>query len=268
MRLLARVDFKAGRDRLWLTGDLVNRGPEPLKTLRWVYQNRGSIEAVLGNHDLHMLSVWVAEQQLEAGVDYERGTYQRLFPGDTFGEILAAPDRDELLEWLVARPLVLADDEFILVHAALLPEWSVEDALGYSAEVQAALRADRPGFLRAMYGNEPNRWDEGLEGVDRLRVIVNAMCRLRVVDERGDLAFDFSGELADIPAGRRAWFWAEAPEWGTHTVVFGHWSALGLYAQEAPGRRVVGLDSGCVWGGELSAMRLEDRRIFQAPGRV
>jgi bis(5'-nucleosyl)-tetraphosphatase (symmetrical) len=269
MRLLEHIEFDAERDRLWLTGDLVNRGPESLGMLRWVVENQHLLEVVLGNHDLHMLAVAAADRAEERGEDFERGEYQSMHSGDTFDDILAAPDRDELLDWLGRQPLARARGEYALVHAALLPEWSVEDALGFSAEVQAAMQAeDSAEFLKTMYGNEPEKWTDELEGIARLRAIINAMTRLRVVGPDGAMAFDYSGELARMPENRAPWFDAPNPNWGTHTAIFGHWSAIGPCVDERADRRVICLDSGCVWGNKLSAMRLEDRATFQVDSEL
>jgi bis(5'-nucleosyl)-tetraphosphatase (symmetrical) len=155
-----------------------------------------------------------------------------------------------------------AEDGFVLVHAGLLPEWSVEKALALAAEVEARLRADDyRTFLARMYGDEPDHWDDALTGVDRLRVIVNAMTRLRVCGVGGALALDFKGEPGDVPRGLTPWFDMPGRRSAGHTIVFGHWSALGLVTRDD----VVALDSGCVWGRSLSALRLEDRKLFQVP---
>jgi bis(5'-nucleosyl)-tetraphosphatase (symmetrical) len=229
-------------------GDLVNRGPDSLACLRFVKSLGEGAVSVFGNHDLHLLCV--AE-----GVEKTRKR-------DTLGEVLAAPDRDELLAWLRERPLLHAEGGFVLVHAALLPEWSVEKALALAAEVQAQLRGDDYRiFLARMYGDEPNRWSDALTGIDRLRVIVNAMTRLRVCSSDGALALDFKGEPGEVPRGLTPWFDMPERRSAGHTIVFGHWSALGLVTRDD----VVALDSGCVWGRSLSALRLEDRRLFQVP---
>ncbi|AWV91201.1 diadenosine tetraphosphatase [Bradymonas sediminis] len=294
-RLLEHVNFDPAADRLWLTGDLVNRGPNALATLRWVYKNAGFIDVVLGNHDLNMLAVAAVERVYGSGAArVAKGVANiRMRPSDTFGEILAAPDRDELLGWLQKQPLVLTRDRDVMVHAALLPQWSVEDALRLSGEVQRALKAHLPAlpddaerlglnqgdwdkknerFFDSLYGNKPGRWSGDLEGATRLRVIINAMTRLRVCEADGTMAFDYSATLADMPEQRRPWFSLPDPAWAGHTVIFGHWSAIGVYQQadpRAPSRmQVIGLDSGCVWGNTLSALRLEDRAIFRVTSEL
>lgn len=229
-------------------GDLVNRGPDSLGCLRFVKSLGESAVSVLGNHDLHLLCV--AE-----GVERKRKR-------DTLDAILAAPDREELLGWLRHRPMLHVEGEYVLVHAGLLPEWTVERAEALAREVEGRLRGDDyRTFLARMYGDEPARWDEGLTGVDRLRVIVNAMTRIRVCTGDGAMALDFKGEPGEVPRGTVAWFDVEGRRSADRTIVFGHWSALGLVERSD----VVALDSGCVWGRSLSALRLGDRRLFQVP---
>src|SRR5690554_3684700 len=283
-KLLEHVEFDSACDRLWLTGDLVNRGPKPLETLRWVYENAAFIDVVLGNHDLNMLAVAAVERAKGRGAaKVEKGAANiRMRPSDTFDDILSAPDRDELLTWLQQQPLVITRENDVMVHASLLPEWSVDDALRLAAEVQDALRAHllstpdsaekNERFFDALYGNEPVRWSGDLAGPERLRVIINAMTRLRVCAPDGAMAFDYSGTLAEMPEERRPWFRAPNPAWGDHTVIFGHWSAIGVYQQPRPDdparMQVIGLDSGCVWGNRLSAIRLEDRALFHVASEL
>ena len=203
--------------------------------------------AVLGNHDLHLLCV-------ANGVEKRRKR-------DTLEAVLGAPDRDELLDWLRRRPLMHLEGTHALVHAGLLPQWTVERALALAGEVEARLRADdHVGFLERMYGDEPRRWDDSLEGVERLRVIVNAMTRLRVCEADGAMALDFKGEPGDAPGELVAWFDMPGRKSRDHTIVCGHWSALGLKLRPD----LMSLDSGCVWGRSLSAVRLGDRRAFAA----
>ena len=203
---------------------------------------------VFGNHDFHLLCV--AE-----GVEKRRKR-------DTLDELLAAPDRDELLAWLRQRPLMHAEDGYALVHAGLLPEWTVAKARALAGEVEARLRGpDYRAFLGCMYGDEPDRWSDGLQGIERLRVIVNAMTRLRVCATDGAMVLDFKGEPGDAHDEWTPWFDMPERKSRDHTVVFGHWSALGLELRAD----ILGLDSGCVWGRALSAVRLSDRRLFQVP---
>jgi bis(5'-nucleosyl)-tetraphosphatase (symmetrical) len=254
-RLLKSFDFDRSRDRLWFVGDLVNRGPDSLRCLRFVKDLGEGAVTVLGNHDLHLICV--AE-----GVERRRKR-------DTLDEVLEAADRDELLAWLRHRPLLHVESSWALVHAGLLPEWTMERALGLAAEVQTRLRApDYRSLLERMYGDEPRKWSEELQGIERLRVIINAMTRLRVLEADGAMVLDYKGEVGDLTDARLPWFDAPQRHSRDHTVVFGHWSALGLEMRSD----VMGLDSGCVWGRSLTGVRLEDRALFQVacpprPGR-
>lgn len=247
-RLLETIDFKPDHDRLWLVGDLINRGAGSLATLRWLYQHRTSIVAVLGNHDLHTLAV------AEGFVPVHKS--------DTLNELLTAPDGVELLAWMRHQRMVHREDGYLMVHAGLLPQWDAAQALALGAEVEAVLRSpDYRDFLAHMYGNQPDLWHDDLQGYDRLRLITNGMTRLRVCSPEGRIEFKFKGELDRIPAGYLPWF--DVPDRRSHgtVIVCGHWSALGL--QQRPD--LFTLDTGCLWGGQLTAMRLEDRRIFQVP---
>ena len=226
----------------------MNRGPSSLACLRYVKSLGDAAIVVLGNHDLHLLCV--AE-----GV-------QALHKRDTLDDVLGAPDRDELLQWLRLRPLMHVEGRFALVHAGLLPEWTVTRARELAGEVEAGLRA--PGyrdFMAKMYGNEPDRWDDALSGIDRLRVIVNAMTRMRVCSPEGRMALEFKGEPGETRGSMIPWFDMPGRRSADHTLIVGHWSALGLLERGD----VLALDTGCVWGRTLSAIRLEDRRIFQRP---
>ena len=225
-------------------GDLVNRGPDSLRCLRFVKSLGERAITVLGNHDLHL--VCVAE-----GVEKQKGR-------DTLDAILSAPDRDELVAWLRTRPLMHVEGDFALVHAGLLPEWSVAQARSLAGEVEAALRG--PAYrklLERMYGDKPDRWSEDLEGIDRLRLVINAMTRLRVVDADGRMVLRYKGEPQDADDEWTPWFDVPTRRSRTHTLVCGHWSALGLLVRPD----VLALDSGCVWGRELSAARLRDRTV-------
>jgi bis(5'-nucleosyl)-tetraphosphatase (symmetrical) len=255
--LLEQIGFDAARDRLWFVGDLVNRGPDSLATLRFVKSLGQAAVCVLGNHDLHLVAI-------AAG-------HAKLRKDDTLEETLAAPDRDDLVAWLRTRPLMHAEGEFAMVHAGLLPAWSVARALDLAHEVEQELRARSYDCLLArMYGNQPDRWSEGLAGYARLRVIVNAMTRMRVCTSDGVMDLRYKGDSAELPAGVLPWFAVPARASRDSSVIFGHWSALGLVLEPD----VIGLDTGCLWGRKLSALRLEDRRLFQcacrgalAPGR-
>jgi bis(5'-nucleosyl)-tetraphosphatase (symmetrical) len=245
-QLLAQIRFDPAKDRLWLVGDLVNRGPDSLQVLRFVKSLGDKAITVLGNHDLHLLAV-------------AEGTAE-LHRSDTLDEVLGAPDRDELLAWLRQQPLLHAEGNYVLVHAGLLPQWSVKQAASLAREVESALRGDNyAAFLAHMYGNSPHNWDDDLDGYKRLRVITNVFTRMRICTLQGELEFKFKGEVERIPAGYVPWF--EVPERKSRkaTVIFGHWSALGLKVTP----NVIALDTGCLWGGPMTAIRLEDRQLFQ-----
>ncbi|RPI45389.1 MAG: symmetrical bis(5'-nucleosyl)-tetraphosphatase [Betaproteobacteria bacterium] len=245
-QLLERIEFDPVNDRLWFVGDLVNRGPDSLAALRFVKDLGDRAVTVLGNHDLHLLTV-------AAG-------FAHLHRGDTLKEILEAPDRDDLLHWLRTRKLMHADEGWTMVHAGLLPQWSISQALELAREVEAALAG--PGYLQllqAMYGNQPDAWHDDLAGHDRHRVIINAMTRLRLCTRSGKMEFQHKTAPRRLPAGYFPWYAVPGRASAGQPIIFGHWSTLGLHASTD----VVALDSGCLWGNALSAMRLHDRKIFQ-----
>lgn len=247
-RLLQAIDFDPASDRLWLVGDLVNRGPRSLETLRFVRGLGKSASIVLGNHDLALL--------MAAEGFGKRGK------GDTIAEILNAPDRGALLDWLRHQPLCHVEGEFCMVHAGLLPAWSVAKARGLAAEVEAALTAENwRDFLANMWGSEPAAWDDRLAGWSRLRVIVNAMTRMRFCMADGTMDFHAKGEVVDAPQGYLPWFEQPSEREARYVLVTGHWSALGLKISP----KLLAIDSGCLWGGMLTAVRLDDREIFQEP---
>jgi bis(5'-nucleosyl)-tetraphosphatase (symmetrical) len=245
-QMLKQIQFDCKKDRLWLVGDLVNRGADSLSVLRLVKNMGESAVTVLGNHDLHLLAV-------AAGV-------AELHHSDTLDEILAAPDRDELLAWLRQQRMLYVQDNYVLLHAGLLPGWSVQQAQQLAHEVEQALRGpDYVTVLEKMYGNTPDKWDAALSGYSRLRVITNALTRMRICTATGEMQFKFKGELGDVPEGYLPWFDVPQRASADATVVFGHWSALGLIVRP----NVIALDTGCLWGGNMTAIRLEDRKLFQ-----
>jgi len=247
-RLLAAFGFERTRDRLWFVGDLVNRGPDSLATLRLVKDLGDAAVTVLGNHDFHLLAVAAGQAKLHHS--------------DTLDAVLAAPDREALLTWLRQRPMLHVQGEWAMVHAGLLPQWTIAQAQVLAHEVEAALRGeDWRDFLAQLYGDKPDSWSEGLRGADRLRVIVNAMARMRFCTAEGKIEFRTKGETAKAPPGFFPWFDAPGRARRDHTIICGHWSALGLKLRPD----LLALDSGCVWGGSLSAVRLEDRQLFQIP---
>ena len=241
--LLRELAFSAARDRLWFVGDLVNRGPRSLEVLRFVRSLGDRAIVVLGNHDLHLVT--------------QHEGFERLRKDDTFHDVLGAPDRGALVDWLRRRPMMHAEGGYAMVHAGLLPQWDIERALSLAKEVERALAAPYyREFLKNMYGGKPDEWNDSLAGWERLRVIVNAMTRLRFCTAAGKM--EFRAKAAKPPAGYDAWYAFRKEK---ETIVCGHWSALGL--KLAP--RLAALDSGCVWGGSLSALRLEDRALYQVP---
>lgn len=245
-KLLANIDFDAGRDCLWFVGDLVNRGPESLECLRFVRNLGDRAITVLGNHDLHLLCV-------AAGAT-------RMKKSDTLQPILDAADGKDLLDWLRHRPMLHVFGKHILVHAGLLPQWSANMAKSLAEEVESALRGpNHEGLFSAMYGNRPDRWDDRLSGFDRLRVIVNAMTRMRICTTDGKMEFSHKGEAADFPPGYLPWFDVPGRMSADSTVICGHWSALGLKIEP----NLLSIDTGCLWGRALTAVRIEDRAIFQ-----
>lgn len=246
--LLARLQFDVAHDELWLVGDLINRGRGSLEVLRWCYAHQENIHVVLGNHDLHTLVV--------------AHGFAKAHKGDTLEALLDAPDRDTLLDWLRHQPLLHNNDAYFMVHAGLLPQWTVHDAIGYAREVETALQGhDYLQFLRHMYGNTPDVWSDTLLGWDRLRVITNAFTRLRLCNQDGVMDFAFKGELANVPDGLVPWFDVDNRRSSTQKIIFGHWSALGLQHRN----NVFSIDTGCLWGGKLTALHLETQTIIQVP---
>jgi bis(5'-nucleosyl)-tetraphosphatase (symmetrical) len=240
--LLKSLRFSPDRDRIWFAGDLVNRGPDSLKVLRRVRDLGDAATTVLGNHDLHLLAVAFGEARLRSD--------------DTLDEILAAPDRDLLLEWLLHRPLLHEDRvlNLCLLHAGLPPNWDIAAVRNCAREFEQALRLDPKKLFRQMYGDKPDRWDDALSGAERLRFIVNCFTRLRYLDPQGRLVLGAKG----VPKKSQRdsiipWFDAPNALWRGQRMVFGHWSTLGFF-QNAD---VISLDTGCVWGGSLTGLRLD-----------
>ncbi|MGJ9417012.1 symmetrical bis(5'-nucleosyl)-tetraphosphatase [Massilia sp. CMS3.1] len=250
--LLEKIALDAGGDaRILFVGDLINRGPESLLALRRMKAlaetSGGRVEALLGNHDLHLLAVACGAQ--------------RASKSDTLDDILAAPDRDALMAWLRGRPLAIFVDAHLLVHAGVAPQWDAAQTMALAGEVEDVLRGDGwIDFLAGMYGNQPDHWDDKLTGMERLRCIVNALTRMRLCLPDGTMDFAHK-ESESGPAGSGLLPWFDLPGRRTLdvTVVFGHWSALGLILRP----NLVGLDSGCVWGGKLTAVCLDNRALLQ-----
>lgn len=246
--LLDRIAWDPGRDDLWLVGDLVNRGPSSLEVLRWAYSNRERLTTVLGNHDLHLLA-------RAAGAAKAREE-------DTLDEVLAAPDCDELLRWLRARPLVHHFGPWVLVHAGLSPEWNIEFTCGLADAVSRRIAGpDGDQGVAALHTNRKISWHVELEGDEQLAAAAAVFTRTRMVGQDGRARLDFSGSPADAPMGWRPWFTASAVLRQGYALLFGHWAQLGYFRAHD----VACLDSGCVYGGSLSALRLEDGRVAQEP---
>ncbi len=248
--LLAELQFDVKCDKLWLVGDIINRGSGSLEVLRWCYQHQDSLHIVLGNHDLHALAV----------IHHTKPAHKY----DTLQTSIDAPDSDALFTWLRHQPLLhtqqINGHDYAMVHAGLFPQWTVDDALGHAREIETMLRSDNyKTFLTKMYGNTPTSWHEDLIGFDRLRLITNAMTRMRICSPTGEMEFDFKGELQDIPQGYMPWFDVPERKSKTSEIVCGHWSALGLRQRN----NVHALDTGCLWGGQLTAMCLETHAITQ-----
>lgn len=249
-RLLQTLDFSPSRDRLFLLGDLVNRGPDSLGVLRRLRALGGAATCLLGNHDLHLLAI-------AHGV-------RKPHRSDTLDVILNAPDRDDWLNWLRQQRLAVWDAGWLMVHAGVLPQWDAARTVALAGEVEAMLRSpDLGDFLTQMYGNEPARWDDALMGVSRWRCVVNALTRLRFCTPEGEMEFATKEGAGGAPEGFVPWF--EVPDRGTQgtPVAFGHWSTLGLIDRPD----LLALDTGCVWGGCLTAVRVDGgrREVFQVP---
>ena len=254
-RLLDAIDFDPDKDRIWLTGDLVNRGPKSLKTLRFVRELGDSVITVLGNHDLHLLA-------LQSGAVHNANRFRSL------RKILRAEDADELCDWLRHLPLAHYDKKLatLLVHAGTYPRWTAKKTLARAAEVEAALQGDDyVNVLGKMYGNTPVKWSGNLTSYKRLRFIINCLTRMRMVTPDGRLDLNFSGSPFRARRGLQPWYSVDAPAWHGTRIVFGHWSALGLVVLPD----IVSLDTGCVWGRQLTAVRLDKRvpRVVQVEGQ-
>jgi bis(5'-nucleosyl)-tetraphosphatase (symmetrical) len=242
-RLLDAVDFSPSRDRLVLLGDLVNRGPSSLAVLRRMAALGNAATCLLGNHDLHLLAV-------AQGV-------RPLHRSDTVHDILYAPDRNAWLDWLRQRPLACTVAGWLCVHAGVPPQWDATQTLALADEVSALLRGpDLADFLPRMYGNDPRRWDGALQGADRWRFVINALTRMRFVSDDGTMDFKAKGDADDGPPGLRPWFDLPARRTAGVPMAFGHWSTLGLISRPD----LLALDTGCVWGGPLTAVRVDGGR--------
>ncbi|MBI3367482.1 MAG: symmetrical bis(5'-nucleosyl)-tetraphosphatase [Burkholderiales bacterium] len=249
-RLLAEIGFSPSRDRLHVLGDLVNRGPQSLAVLRRLHALGASATSLLGNHDLHLLAVAAGARPLHRS--------------DTFGDILASPERAAWLDWLRQQRLADMADGWLLVHAGVVPQWDAALTLHLAREIEDLLRVpDLAAFLPRMYGNEPHRWDDALVGDDRLRFAINVLTRIRFCSADGELELKAKDGAATAPPGFMPWFDVPGRRSAEVPIAFGHWSTLGL--MNRPG--LLGIDTGCVWGGALTAVRIDGGRteVTQVP---
>lgn len=245
--LLNKIEQAEPDAQYLFAGDLVNRGPKSLASLRLIrdLQIAGRAESVLGNHDLHLLAV--------------ANGIRKASRSDTLDDILQAPDREELLDWLRHRPMAISQHQHLLIHAGIFPQWSAKQTMKLAHEVETQLRGKRwLDLLRNMYGNTPAQWQDDLEGYDRLRCIINALTRMRFCSADGVMDFDSKDGLDSAPQGFAPWFDLSRASEKT-SVVFGHWSTLGLVLRD----NLISLDTGCIWGGKLTAVALEDRQVVQ-----
>lgn len=246
-RLLDGAGFDSGQDKLWLVGDVVNRGGQSLETLRWLHKNRAMITMVLGNHDIHLLAA-------KAGAVEVR-------EDDTIGDILHAEDSDKLCAWLRTMPLAYRNDNYLMVHAGVLPMWDVDDVMRLAAEASRVIGGDDwHWFVKVLYGDTPDKWSPSLCGGDRWRVIINALTRLRVCADDGAMRLKFSALPNDSPSGYRPWFDIGGRKTATTTIICGHWAALGFVYRAD----LLALDTGAAWGGGLTAVRIDDGAVFYA----
>ena len=244
--LLAKIGFNRGTDTLWLTGDIVNRGPKSLETLQFCIQNDDHVQIVLGNHDLHLLAT-----------AYRCG---KIKSSDTIASILVHPNSNKMLDWLRAQPLLVHNERYAMVHAGLMPQWDITTAKSLAREVEAELQSPRAqSYFANMYGNKPTTWSPQLTGYNRLRLITNAFTRMRALTLDNKIDYDFKAPLTEMPSTLRAWFEAPNRQYLSHTIVFGHWSALGYLNLN----NVIGLDTGALWGGQLTAINLDNQEVTQ-----
>jgi bis(5'-nucleosyl)-tetraphosphatase (symmetrical) len=245
--LLNKINFNSDRDRLWFTGDLVNRGPKSLETLRFIHALAENAFVVLGNHDLHLLAT---------AYDHER-------PGkkDTLDDILKAPDREQLLNWLRHQPLIHVDNDIgmVMLHAGLHPDWDIKTAISLSREVEKTLQGEQHiEFYKHMYGDKPAAWSDNLKGWPRLRYITNVFTRLRYCDNQGNISLNYKGAPGTQAEGLHPWFEIEHRASRNENIIFGHWSTL-ILAEGIQFKNLYPLDTGCLWGGKLTALRIETK---------
>jgi len=248
-QFMEKVDFSASRDRLYVLGDLVNRGPASLQVLRRLSKLENSVQCVLGNHDMHLLALSVGAKKPSKS--------------DTLSDVLVAHDKEPLLHWLRHQSLAIFQEEVLMVHAGVLPQWTLKDTLGLARELQEIIRGpDANDFFMQMYGNEPAQWHDNLNGIERWRCALNAFTRLRFCSPSGQMEFETKEGAAKAPAGFLPWFDIPQRQTANITIAFGHWSTLGAVKRSD----VWALDTGCVWGGCLTG--LQRNRPFDTPVRI
>lgn len=244
--LLEKINFNHGCDTLWLTGDIVNRGPKSLETLQFVMQHESSVHTVLGNHDLHLLAVYYGEGKVKRS--------------DTLSSILNHPNSDKMLEWLKSQPLMIQNNQYVMVHAGLLPQWNVDKAHALASEVEYVLQSNKADkYFSKMYSNKPSAWSDDLDGYERLRMITNVFTRMRALTFTNELEYDYKSTVKKMPLYLRPWFKAANRQHLSHNIIFGHWSALGYINAD----HVISLDTGALWGGELTAINLDTQQVTQ-----
>jgi len=259
-QLLELIDFSPSRDTLYFLGDLINRGPRNLATLNKLVGYGSSAVCLLGNHDLHFLGI-------------ERGLRTQK-KGDTLDDLLNASNKHELVEWLRTRPLVVYEKNCLMVHAGVYPSWSLADTRSYAKELERALQGpDWEEFLRSLFGNTPAQWSDALIGEERSRAIVNALTRMRFCSEKGEMEFTTKGAAQNAPEGYYPWFAVPGRKTIDVTIAFGHWSALNPVQSSGTNEllehyNVISLDTGCVWGGCLTAVELYTNSIDSKPPKL
>ena len=248
-RLLKRISFDRKQDRIFLAGDLVNRGPNSLDVLRWARDSDANIVSVLGNHDIHLLA-------LSLGVAIGGRRQKTLEP------ILKAKDCDDLLKWLSKRPLIYKEGRMVLVHAGILPAWTVAESMKYAHKIEKILNGKKcTEFLKKYYKQDITKWSNSLEGFEKNAFVLNACTRMRLCKNQNEIDLTYTGAPESAPNTLKPWFDFPKRKSSDHTIIFGHWAALGVMVT----KNVIALDSGCVWGGSLTALRLEDGALFSEP---
>jgi bis(5'-nucleosyl)-tetraphosphatase (symmetrical) len=258
--LLELINFDSLNDKLWFAGDLVNRGPDSLGALRLIYSLKDSVVAVLGNHDLHLLAV---SERLKQTQQVGKAPFKRN-PKDNFYPILEAPDAEELLDWLRFRPLVHVEDQYLMVHAGVYPFWDRNQVIEYAGEVEQVLRGNQYSeFFQQMYGNQPSQWSSSLVGHDRLRFITNSLTRMRYCNPDNTLDMLSKGPVSETSDNLIPWFKTKNRIKHPGYILHGHWASL---LEKEPEEGIISLDTGCVWGNQLSAWCLEEKRWYTVPG--